>query len=145
MPSTSISSNDPELIANLRRDEGVKGRPYVDTAGHLTIGVGHNLDASPLCNEAIDAQLAHDLQEKVLRPLDQHCSWWREAPPGVQRVIANLCFNLGINGLLGWPVTLGHLRRGLYKLAALDIRSNKRYVKQVGKRAERLAVELENA
>ena len=43
-----MEANDPLLIAELRRDEGVRYEPYFDVVGVKTVGVGHNLKAKPL-------------------------------------------------------------------------------------------------
>jgi lysozyme len=37
-----------KLDAELSRDEGRQHSPYRDTEGHMTIGIGHNLDVAPL-------------------------------------------------------------------------------------------------
>lgn len=129
-------------MTDLRRDEGVRDKPYKDSRGFLTIGVGHNLDAEGLCQEAIDAQLIYDINKK-LRELDQKIPWWRDHPEDVQRVIVNLAFNLGVPGLLKWPLFLLQIKTKLYKKAASNIRANRIYVSQVGQRAERLALLLE--
>jgi lysozyme len=42
------NENLQKLIAELRRDEGVRYSPYNDTKGIPTVGVGHNLNAKPL-------------------------------------------------------------------------------------------------
>ena len=138
MPSTIISLIEQDLI----RDEGWRDKPYQDTTGHLTIGVGHNLDASGLCDDAILAQLRFDLR-RCEGELDRSLPWWRDHPPAVQRVFLNLWFNLGAK-FLKWPLTLGHLQLKQYRNAARDIRTNSIYVKQVGRRAERLALLLES-
>src|SRR5438105_9189318 len=89
---------DDLIRADLKRDEGLKRRPYRDTKGLLTIGYGHNL-ATGLCDAAIEAQLSCDLQSAE-KSLDVMLPWWRLTPPAVQRVLANLCFNMGIATLL---------------------------------------------
>ena len=43
-----MNQNDELLIAELRRDEGVRYSPYKDSKGILTVGVGHNIEASAL-------------------------------------------------------------------------------------------------
>lgn len=140
-----ITSSDPTLLAEIAHDEGKRRRPYRDTRGFWTIGIGHNLDAEGLCDAAIEAQLAYDLQVKCFDALDTRLPWWREHPASVQRTLVNLCFNLGIAGLLKWPRTLALIQGGYYDRAAEAIRSNKVYVNQVGPRAERLARSLEDA
>lgn len=133
------------LQTDLERDEGRRSKPYRDTEGFLTIGVGHNLDAEGLCEEAIDAQLAYDIRTKILEPLDRHLAWWREHPEGVQRALGNLCFNLGISGLLKFKDTLSLIKAREYKLAAAQLLTNKRYHAQIGKRLDRIAELIRNA
>jgi lysozyme len=134
MPSTTTFS---EIKADLIRDEGYKDKPYKDTAGHLTIGVGHNLDAKGLCPAAILAQLDFDL-EQTQQDLDQILGWWKNTPPDVQRVLVNLAFNMGANRLLSFKNTLQLIHDAKYKEAA-DALLQSLYAKQVGQRAVRLA------
>lgn len=139
-----MDSDDPLLIADLRRDEGVRHLPYRDTAGISTVGVGHNLRAKPLpevtyplTDAQVDQLLADDLAE-VFSGLDVHLPWWRGLTLARQRVIVNMAFNLGIGGLLAFKTTLQEIRRGHYELAAANMLQS-RWTKQVGARAKRLA------
>lgn len=137
--SSTSSSNIYSPIENdLIRDEGLRSKPYRDTEGYLTIGVGHNLDAEGLCREAIIAQLRYDIRTKAVEPLDKHLSWWRSHPEPVQRVLMNMCFNLGIGGLLKFKETLALIESKNYTAAADRILTLK-YAKQVKSRANRLA------
>jgi lysozyme len=63
------------------------------------------------------------------------------APEAVQEVLANLCFNLGLAGLLGFRQTLALLQAGRYAEAAAELLRSK-WAGQVGARAERLAQRL---
>lgn len=132
------------LTADLTRDEGIRSRPYRDSLGKLTIGIGHNLDAEGLCDEAIHVQLGYDLQKKVLDPLDAHLGWWRSTPLNVQRVLANMCFNLGYTGLSKFVKMLDSIRKGEYTLASQHL-LNSKYARQVGARADRLALLLKES
>lgn len=127
------------LSQDLERDEGRKSKPYKDSVGVLTIGVGHNLEAEGLCEEAINAQLEFDIRTKVTEPLRRYCPWSKDLPEAAQRGLGNLCFNLGINGLLKFKITLGHLEAGRFAAAADSLISNERYHKQVGQRLDRVA------
>lgn len=143
--------NQALLIAELRRDEGVRYRPYLDTATppRRTVGVGHNMDAKPLPSGWVfplsDAQvnqlLASDLQA-VYSGLDAKLPWWRTLDEVRQRVIANMAFNLGVGGLLGFPNTLAVMRAGNYASAAAHMKASAWY-KQVGQRAVRLCQAME--
>lgn len=138
-----MNVNDPLLIAELRRDEGVRYEPYRCTAGKLTVGVGHNLDANPMeltypLNDAmVNYILAEDLGD-VFVALDEHLPWWNDLSCARKRVLANMVFNLGIRGLLGFKNTLQAIRREHYQEAADGMLASK-WAKQVGQRANRLA------
>lgn len=140
-----MQSSDKTLISELRRDEGVKNMPYKCTAGFNTVGVGHNLDANPLqydwtyplTNMQIDQLLAEDVQG-FFEELDKRLDWWRGLSYARQRVIVNMAFNLGVDGLLGFKNTLAFIRGGDYQAAAKGMLSSK-WAKQVGQRANRLA------
>lgn len=136
MPSTATFS---AIRADLIRDEGYRERLYKDSRGILTIGVGHNLEASGLCRTAIFAQLDHDIQEKAVAPLDRTLPWWRNTPEVVQQVLIELCFNLGIAGLLKFKRTLAYVQELRYTEAAHELEHSQPWAAQVGKRANRLA------
>lgn len=133
-----------KLEADLKRDEGREPRPYKDSLGYLTIGYGHNLDSEGLCEEAMLVQLRHDIRTKALEPLDKAFPWWRNHPENVQRVLANLCFNMGIGKLRTFKNTLRLIEHRQYKAAAVELLKSK-YAKQVGQRAIRLSELLKNA
>ncbi len=151
-----------KLVAELTRDEGLRLRVYRCTAGKLTIGIGRNLDDVGIsesearlfeCGNAVKA-LAHvkghgvtKLQAESLfandvvaceRDLDRRLPWWRGLDDVRQRVLLNMCFNLGINRLLGFRNTLRMIERREYEDAAAGMLQS-RWVRQVGARALRLS------
>ena len=139
-----------KLAIELRRDEGVRYSPYYDNATppNATVGVGHNLRAKPLPNEVypltdlrVDQILAVDLQD-VFHGLDLNLPWWRQLDEVRQRVLANMCFNLGIYGLLTFKNTLGFMKNGEYIRASQNLKASKWY-SQVGQRAVRLCQSIE--
>ena len=138
-----LTAYDPLLIAELRRDEGVRYEPYKDTLGIDTVGVGHNLKAKPLgliyplTDAEVDRLLAFDLDD-VFAGLDKHLPWWRDLSQARQRVLANMVFNMGIAGVLTFKNTLSEIQRGHYQIAADNMLKSK-WAKQVGQRANRLA------
>jgi lysozyme len=144
--------NQALLEAELRRDEGVRYVPYLDTATppRRTCGVGHNMDVSPLpadwkfplSDTQVDQILARDIAT-TLAKLDKVLPWWRSLDEVRQRVVANMAFNLGIGGLLGFKNTLAAMQRGSYAVAAAGMLSSK-WAGQVGARAKRLAQAMES-
>ena len=139
-----MTPNDDLLRAELRRDEGVRYEPYLDTVGIKTVGVGHNLKAVPLpagwAYPLTDAQvnelLAADLQV-VFSGLDARVPWWRNLTYPRQRVLANMAFNVGVPGLMGFNNTLAAIQQGRYSAAGAGMKASK-WAAQVGARADRL-------
>lgn len=143
--------NYAQFKADLRRDEGVRRSRYLDTVGKWTIGVGHNIDADahypyavsdePLSDADIDVLLEEDIA-RVVAVLDQNANWWRAMSEPRQRVLANMCFNMGWGTLRQFTNTLDAMHFADYAAAAAGMRASKWY-QQVGQRAERLARTME--
>lgn len=133
--------NTELLVQELRRDEGVMRKPYKDTVGKLTIGVGRNLDDVGLSDDEMDYLLKNDIK-RVEADLDRALPWWREMSPNRQRVLANMCFNMGLGnskrGLLSFRNTLEKMRTGDYAGAARGMLASQ-WARQVKGRAHRLA------
>ncbi len=132
--------NARRLAQDLLRDEGLRLKPYRCTAGKLTIGVGRNLDDRGLTEAEALLLLDNDIQDCWAR-LEAGLPWVTTAPEAVQEVLANMCFNLGLAGVLAFRQTLEHLRAGRYAEAAAEMLRSK-WAQQVGPRAERLAARL---
>lgn len=136
--------NECTLVLELRRDEGVRYSPYNDSRGYLTVGIGHLITGSlpdswtfPLTDEQVDSLLESDLAT-VYAGLNSALPWWEDLNDVRQRVICNMCFNLGLTKLLGFKNTLAAMRQGNYADAAKGM-LNSAWASQVGARAVRLA------
>lgn len=153
---------DVELLeAELTRDEGKRNRSYRDTVGKWSIGVGRNLTDVGLSNQERAALLANDPKrslayptlvltdaeiamllrndvEKAIAALHQFLSWTLQLDEVRQRVVANMCFNMGVKTLLMFKNTLSLIRIGKYDDAATAMLQSK-WAQQVGQRAVRLA------
>jgi lysozyme len=125
------------LLEQLERHEGRRKFPYVDTVGKLTIGVGRNLTDRGLSDDEIDYLLMNDVRE-VLADLATF-PWYAGLPESAKKGIADLRFNLGPTKFRKWTATIRYLERGDLVGAARQFRSNTRYFRQVGSRAERIA------
>jgi lysozyme len=125
------------LIDELERDEGLRLKVYVDSVGIPTIGIGRNLRDRGLSREEAYHLLHNDLEE-VSAQLDQRLPWWGRLDDVRQRVLANMCFNLGISGLMQFERTLALTMTGKYEEAADEMLRSK-WAAQVGERAVRLS------
>jgi lysozyme len=128
--------NDQVLIAQLERDEGIRNKPYLDTVGKVTIGVGRNLDDKGLSQEEIGFLLQNDITDSLKEA--KKFAWFEGLDLERQRVVVNMIFNLG-------PFRFKRFRKMLEALAKQDYKTardemlDSRWAVQVGSRADRLA------
>lgn len=138
--ATRAKDHLPDLVAladDLVRDEDLKLKPYRDSVGKLTIGVGRNLDDRGLTVAEAMYLLHNDIHEAA-KDLDRNVPWWRTLTPGRRRALLNMAFNLGWPRLAGFKNMLGALQRGEYDAAAREALDS-RWARQVGARADRIA------
>lgn len=145
-----------KLRAELVRDEGFRAKTYRCTAKKLSIGVGRNLDdvgiraaetkrygitKASVIRDGISREHAMGLLDFDIdaaeADLDRSLPWWRNLGAVRQRVILNMCFNMGIGTLLGFRNTLRFMAAGQYAEAANGMRASL-WASQVGERATRL-------
>jgi lysozyme len=86
-----------ECMAELRRHEGFKDRPYHDSVGVLTIGYGWNLESDPMYREAADVQMKCKLEALESRLMSDY-DWYPNLSQARKDVVLNMCYNLGIDG-----------------------------------------------
>lgn len=122
----------------LRRDEGIRLKPYRDTRGKLTIGVGRNLDDDGITLAEADMLLDNDISA-AMKQLSDMFPWWTSMTSTRQLVLLNMCFNLGIGGLAGFKQALSAMQAGDYVSAAKEMEASQWYF-QTGARAARLVV-----
>lgn len=129
------------LRQQLIRDEGLRLKPYRDTVGKLTIGVGRNLEDVGISAEEAEVLLANDLA-RVSTSVTTALPWVWELDEPRQGVLYNMAFNLGTRGLLEFRRMLRSLEAHEYHAAAAELLDST-YAGQVGARAQRLARQLE--
>jgi lysozyme len=134
------------------KHEGLKLFPYTDTAGRITIGYGHNLDAKPLEPELYepDGSISQATADEVLDE-DMECArsgcltladpWWPRLNEPRQAALIDMCFNLGVDGLAAFVHMLGCLAAGNWVSAAAAAMQSK-WAQQVPDRALEDAVML---
>lgn len=127
--------DDTHLLA----DEGFKEKPYQDSLGNWTIGIGFT---------SLTLDEANVIAEMKLTRLDRQLRvmlyWYGSLSPQVKGVILNMAYQMGVHGLLGFTETLDHIRRGNYQLAA-NAALNSRWHTQTPNRAEAVAQRLRSA
>lgn len=141
---------DPQLVADLKRDEGLRLVAYPDPVSKgdpWTIGYGHTgpevVPGLVWTEEEAERALLADIEAHNAE-LARHLPWVARLEPARRRVLQNMAFNLGVGtpggkkGLLGFKNTLSMIERGEYAKAA-DAMLRSLWASQVGQRAVRLS------
>jgi lysozyme len=115
-------------------------QPYTDSVGVLTIGYGRAIGRIGITPDEAELLLEHDIQ-RAIGDLDFACSWWRNLDDERQSALAELCFQLGLDGLLNFRRMLDALRTGNFGTAGAELLASK-YAVQVPGRARRIAAVL---
>lgn len=140
----TFDENTKLLIKELERDEGRVLHAYQDHLGYWTIGIGRLIDkrkGGGITNEEADYLKRNDIV-KIQAQLDQNLSWWRNLDPVRQRAIQNMCFQLGIGGLLKFKTSLALIKAGDWPAAGRNLRQSLWY-DQTPERAERVVKMIE--
>lgn len=128
---------DYQLIQALKVDEGYEAKPYRDTQGKLTIGIGRNLDDVGISPAEADMLLQNDI-DSAMRSLDIIYPSARKLDQARYHVLVNMTFNMGINKMRQFKKMFAALDQHDYETVSQEM-LNSRWAKQVGKRAVRLA------
>ena len=126
------------LREQLQRHESFRAKPYRCSAGKLTIGFGRNLDDRGITSVEAQFLLEQDIRETI-RDLDRALPWWKELSNVRRRVLADMCFNMGLGRLLTFRKMLAALGAHDYMEAANEMEDS-RWYHQVGTRAARLVL-----
>ena len=125
------------LTAMLIPEEGLRLKPYRDTVGKLTIGVGRNLDDVGISQAEAMAMLANDIARSDAA-LYKGAPWAKSMDAVRRDVLRDMAFNMGWGSLSKFTSTLMHARSGDYVAAAADMLKSE-WAGQVGSRAWTLA------
>lgn len=128
------------IIDQLMRDESVRLKPYQDTVGKWTIGVGRNLTDNGITTAEAEYMLGNDVY-KARQDLLAACPWCDKFDDARFGALINITFNVGIGSLLQFRKALAACQVGDWETAATEFLDSK-WAEQVGARAQRLALQL---
>ena len=138
-------SIEPELIEQVKRDEGLRLKAYWDPIGKVwTVGYGHTgpdvTEGTVWTLAQAEAALAEDLNTAA-DEVDRAFPWAESM--GVVRwsVLVNMAFNMGLDGLEEFHMMLAAAQRGEWDAAAAQM-LNSLWATQVGDRATQLAQQM---
>ncbi len=129
------------LYAQLIKQEDLRLKPYRDTKGKLTIGVGRNLDDVGITKPEAMMLLANDvaIAEKELLVF---CPFYASLDDVRQNILLNMCFNMGIVHLLAFKDMIAAINDHDYVKASQAMLDSE-WAKEVGGRAVYLADAME--
>lgn len=126
------------LTEQLLDSEGIRLKPYKDTVGKTTIGIGRNLSDKGISKDEALYLLANDIKDATAE-CKRYLEFFDTLDEVRQRVLIDMAFNMGIHSLLGFKTTLAHIAAGRYEAASESMLQSK-WADQVGRRAQRLAL-----
>ena len=109
-------------------------KPYTDTVGKLTIGVGRNLDDNGISKDEALYMLNNDLKI-VSNDLHNIFEDFNYLPYDVQLALTDMMFNMGKPRFLGFKKMIAAIKNKDFKEAARQAKNSK-WCKQVGTRCE---------
>lgn len=145
--------NNKKLRSDLKRDEGYELKPYQDTEGKWTIGVGHNYEANGfdldiltmICKHGFTTDVAELLLTRDIELAIVDCkklySNWDSINDDRQASLANMSFNLGLGRLRGFRNMNKAVMSEDWETVSVEALDS-RWSGQVGKRADRIAFDL---
>jgi lysozyme len=141
-----------KLREEIEADEGVVNNVYLDPLELPTFGIGHLIrETDPEHGLPVDTAVSKArIEEAFLQDMlsvESDCvrlfGEFRQYPEEVQRVIANMMFNLGSTRLNKFNNFKAAIRKEDWKQAAVEMKDSAWY-RQVTNRAERLCERMRN-
>jgi len=128
------------LVDMIKEHEGLRLKPYRCTANKLSIGYGRNLEDRGITTDEAEYMLRSDIQ---LCYQELNCfSWFSDLNQARQYALVDLCFNMGLPGLLTFRKALAAMSEGLYEKAADEFLDSKWAREDVGKQRSTRITEM---
>lgn len=160
-PSHDISDNSRYIERRMEKmhrfEEGVRDKPYKDSLGYWTIGIGHlmderiggflpsyarrELDSYGFITDETISRLYQDDMKAIKADLDRALPWAAELDDVRYMCLLDMCFQMGITKLLTFKNTLSFIQNREFARAA-DNMLLSLWAKQTPSRARRRANEM---
>ena len=125
------------LLESIKKNEGFRGDPYKDTLGFQTIGYGTKL---PLSEAEAEVIAKMRLKDKI-KELEKKEPFINELPLDKQEIIVEMCYQMGVNGVLRFRRMWKALKEFDYRLASVEMLDSK-WAKQTFSRAYELSKKM---
>lgn len=134
---------DQRLKNKIIDHEGLKTTLYKDSLGNLTIGVGHLLEPSKGGKISINASmfiLGEDLAGAHSQLIKY--SWFNQLDDIRQGMLIEMCFNIGMHGVLEFTDMIKSIVKQDYYQASLDFLNSREAHQIKSERADDMAYRL---
>lgn len=132
-----------QATKQIKSDEGCVLHVYDDSLGYATIGYGRLVDKRKKGGISLDEAeylLENDIDKKLI-DLRNRLPWFDSLDDARKGVLLNMCFQLGISGLMNFKNTLAFIESGDYENAAANMLKSK-WAQQTPNRAKRMAEQM---
>ena len=160
-PSRDISDSSRYIERRMEKmhrfEEGVRDKPYKDSLGYWTIGIGHlmderiggflpayarrELDSYGFITDETISRLYQEDMKAIKADLDRALPWAAELDDVRYMCLLDMCFQMGITKLLTFKNTLSFIQNREFARAA-DNMLLSLWAKQTPSRARRRANEM---
>lgn len=160
-PSADISDSSRYIKTRMEKmhrfEEGVRDKPYKDSLGYWTIGIGHlmderiggflpsyarrELDSYGFITDETISRLYQEDMKAIKADLDRALPWAAELDDVRYMCLLDMCFQMGITKLLTFKNTLMYIQNREFARAA-DNMLLSLWAKQTPSRARRRATEM---
>jgi lysozyme len=130
-----------KLTDQLKLHEGVRLKPYKDTVGKLSLGIGRNLDDMGISLKEANDMLINDLLNWVFPTANKIFKNFDSFTANRQIALCDMIFNLGEKRFMGFQNMIEAIKKGNWEEAAVEAKDSTWY-NQVGKRAEKVVEQL---
>jgi lysozyme len=147
---TTVPGGDKGIMEMIKLHEGVRTKPYKDSLGLWTVGVGHLIGDGKSLPPEWDRELSmKEVDELFAKDYMHHKDMatktpgWDKANETGQAAMIDLAFNMGGAWYKKWPTTAKALESGDFNKAADGLKDSKWYT-QVKGRAVKIVEMIRN-
>lgn len=112
------------LLEQLKRHEGYRQHPYLDTKGVLTIGIGRNLEHRGILSQEAKVLLTNDVND-FDQMLSHRFPVVNNLNPARRNVLVNMAFNMGMKGIASFEKMWAAIGVGDFEQAAEQMLDSK--------------------
>ena len=124
------------ILEKLEMEEGFRERMYDCPAGKKTIGIGVNLETTPIPKTVAQEWVRHILND-INVEMARH-EWFRTLNHDRRVVIQDMCYQMGVSGVLGFGNMIKAIEKRDWERAAAEMLDSK-WAMQTPARATRNA------